>query len=112
MRWISFEKELPQDGQHILILTRGCSSSAAEAFFIKSESVEKYYNSGLVSEEEYKEINKIKADIEMSMAYGNIPNPSCAFPKYYIIVPIFSGYEDDVWINCECFSWIPFPDED
>lgn len=112
MKWKTFEQELPFDGERILILTTGCGVSASEGFFIKRANVEQYYNSGLIPFTTKQQIKKHEIDIEMANAYGNTPSK---LSDYYLIIPIFSDYEDTFYTIEECtynnFKWIPFPEE-
>ena len=81
MKWKTFEKYLPTDGERILILTTGCGVSAAEGFFFERKSVEKYFKSGLISDNIVQKIRKTEIDssiISLNRKYN---------------VKVFSGYE-------------------
>lgn len=111
MKWKTFEKYLPTDGERILILTTGCGVSAAEGFFFERKSVEKYFKSGLISDNIVQKIRKTEIDIEMTIGYGH----NTSYPKYYVVIPIFYEYNEIFYTDVECvsnnFKWIPFPEE-
>ena len=111
MKWKSFENKLPTDGERILMLTTGCGVPVVEGFFIKRESVENYYNSGLISDSMKQQIKEHEIGIEIAITYGHPTSGDV----YYIIIPIYMCYEEFFYTISQCinnnFKWIPFPEE-